>query len=131
MKIIDVSCAIIFRDGKILAAQRNVKGKLPLKWEFPGGKVESGETLEESLIREIREELGMEIRILKALSPVLHHYPNLSVKLWPFVCSSEKGEPILKEHHAILWLEKEELEGLDWAEADVGVFSEFSKVWTD
>lgn len=125
MKHIHVTCAIIERDGLVLAAQRNENMSLPLKWEFPGGKIDSGETPEECLRRELIEEMGIRVDIEKALSNSTHHYANFTVTLYPFVCSIESGEVVLHEHKAIAWLPPESLHLLDWAEADVPVVESY------
>jgi 8-oxo-dGTP diphosphatase len=120
--MIDVVCAVISReDGKILAAQRSERMPLPLKWEFPGGKIDPGERAEDALRREINEELSADIRILARLEPVVHHYPGLSICLQPFHCEITGGDIVLKEHTLFCWLPVAELSALDWAEADVPV----------
>lgn len=125
--MIDVSCAIILNQNKVLVAQRNRNGKLPFKWEFPGGKVEKYETIKESLIREIKEELNIEIEIIEKLSPVEHHYPDFSIRLHPFLCNFKSGNLIVKEHEEIQWAEKSDLLNFDWAEADIPIVNEFLK----
>lgn len=125
--MIDVSCAIILNQNKVLVAQRNRNGKLPLKWEFPGGKVEKYETIRESLIREIKEELNIEIEIIEKLSPVEHYYSNFSIRLHPFLCNFKSGNLIVKEHEEIQWAEKSDLLNFDWAEADIPIVNEFLK----
>ena len=102
--------------------------KHPLKWEFPGGKVEDGEDLETCLQREIKEELGVELQVIEKLPSNLHSYtPAKSIKLIPFRCRMKACEIVLKEHEQILWLEKEHLKNLDWAEADVPVVEYYLK----
>ena len=126
--MIDVSCAIILhQSGKILVTQRSASMPLPLKWEFPGGKVEQGETPEASLIREIKEELDLTIEITGSLTPNTHSYGQKTIRLIPFICTITGGAISLKEHVAYFWLNKNELLGLDWAEADVPVVREFLK----
>lgn len=121
MKHIHVTCAIIERDGYVLAAQRSAQMSLPLKWEFPGGKIDQGESPEECLRREIAEEMNIEVEIGSGLPPSTHNYPAFSITLYPFVCSIENGEITLAEHSAIAWLVPEQLDTLDWAEADIPV----------
>jgi len=117
-----VTCAIIEKDGLVLCAQRSEKMQLPLKWEFPGGKVEDDESLESCLKREIREELGIEIDLLQQLPTFKHTYSkNFSIELFPFRCNLLTQEIHLAEHKQIKWLSLEELKDLDWAEADVPI----------
>lgn len=100
---------------------------LPLKWEFPGGKIDEGEMPEECLKRELREELGIEVAVGKPLLPVTHHYPTFSVTLYPFICTIVSGEITLLEHAACVWLPPEMLHTLDWAEADMPVIKIYRK----
>ncbi len=122
---IDVSCAIIEKDGRVLAAQRGEAMNMPLKWEFPGGKIQVQESPATCLQREIREELGVEIRILTALQPSDWSYPDFTITLHPFVCRLNGGVLRLTEHRAVCWLSPEELPTLDWAEADVPVLQDY------
>lgn len=116
---IQVACAIIHKDGLILATQRPATASLPLKWEFPGGKLEPGETVEACLLRELREELDISVRICRQLEPLIHAYPDLTVTLYPFHCDQPTGELTLHEHQAACWLPPDRLHTLDWAEADL------------
>lgn len=127
-KPIRVTCAIIVRDAKVLAAQRSERMSHPLKWEFPGGKLHEGESPEECLIREIREELGIEVRPIASLPSSIHHYDHISVELLPFVCKILQGAIVLHEHRSVRWLKPVELVALDWAEADVPVVHAFLRV---
>lgn len=120
--MIEVSCALILNDdGKLLVTQRNVHMKLPFKWEFPGGKIEVDETAEACLVREIFEELSVQLKIITALPVTEHRYPDFSVRLFPFIGKITNGSMVLKEHAAYKWLNKDELLHLDWAEADIPV----------
>ena len=120
--VIKVTCAIIVNaDGLVFAAQRSPTMSLPLKWEFPGGKIEPGETAEACLIREIKEELNVDIEIVASLPANTHQYPGVTIQLIPFVCRLILGEIMLKEHLDFKWLSKNELLALDWAEADVPI----------
>lgn len=119
MKRMDVSCAIIERDGLVLAARRSESMSMPLKWEFPGGKLRPHENAADCLIREIEEELGVDIRILYALPPSDWQYPTFAITLHPFVCAMDAGEIRLAEHKAITWVKPGDLPALDWADADV------------
>ena len=113
-----VTCAIIEQDGKVLCTQRSAAMSMPLKWEFPGGKIKSGESAEECLQREVIEELRISLNIGPALPPHTHHYETFSVTLYPFVCTITSGEITLHEHSAMVWLPVDELHSLDWADAD-------------
>jgi 8-oxo-dGTP diphosphatase len=128
MKIIQVTCAIITFGNKTLVVQRSEKMKHPMKWEFPGGKIEKGETEENCLIREIKEELHIEIEILKRLTPSIHEYPNLTIELIPFIANHLSGEITLTEHQEYKLLLKNELNELDWAEADIPILNEYLKL---
>ncbi|XHR94458.1 (deoxy)nucleoside triphosphate pyrophosphohydrolase [Mucilaginibacter sp. UC70_90] len=120
--MIKVTCAIIVNaGGLVFAAQRSATMSLPLKWEFPGGKIEPGETAEACLIREIKEELHVDVEIVSSLPANTHQYPNVTIQLIPFVCRITSGQIVLKEHFDFKWLHKDELLALDWAEADVAV----------
>lgn len=121
---IAVPCAIIIYNEKILAVQRGPQMSLPLKWEFPGGKKEENETEEACIKREIREELNIEILLLKKLTSSVFHYPNISVELIPFVAQYLSGELTLKEHQSYQLLTLSELNNLDWAEADLPIVKE-------
>jgi len=113
-----VTCAIIEQDGRVLAAQRNRDMAMPLKWEFPGGKIKPGETPEHCLCREIAEELAVKVVVHHALAEKTHAYPDFTITLYPFVCSIISGTIILREHAAVTWLPREDLVSLDWAAAD-------------
>ncbi|MBU2938366.1 (deoxy)nucleoside triphosphate pyrophosphohydrolase [Lacinutrix sp. C3R15] len=125
MKTIPVTCAIIEFGNKILAVQRSKTMKLPLKWEFAGGKIEAGETEIDCIKREIFEELNIHIEVKKRLTPVIHQYPDFKIELIPFTAKYLSGKLILKEHCSYLLAKKEELINLDWAEADVPILNEF------
>lgn len=130
-KNVAVVCAIIERGNLILAAQRSESMPMSLKWEFPGGKIEPGETAKESLRREIKEELGVAIEVNEALPSSRHDYPALTVTLYPFICSIAAGEIQLHEHAAIVWLPPEQLPELDWAEADLPVLAAYCQQRND
>jgi len=121
MKNIQVACAIIEHNGRVLAAQRSEFMSLPLKWKFPGGKIDDGENPEECLIRELTEELNINVAVEFLLPPVNHDYTSFSVMLHPFICTIVSGKIILHEHKAIVWLSPQELPSLDWAAADIPV----------
>lgn len=117
--IITVPCAIIEQGDKIFAAQRNAKMSLPYKWEFPGGKVDEGETETEALEREIMEELCVEIEIGKRLKPIYKEDPHRIIYLVPYICKIVSTPIILTEHLQYKWVLLKDIYSLDWAEADI------------
>ncbi len=119
MKRIAVVGAVLVRDGRILAAQRGEGMSLAGRWEFPGGKIEPGETPQETLRREIVEELGCRIEIGELVARTEHAYDFGLVDLSTYWCRLIDGEPALTEHAAIVWADAEELAALEWAPADV------------
>lgn len=126
--IIRVVCAIIIYNEKILAVQRGHQMSLPLKWEFPVGKMEENETEEDCIKREIKEELNIEILLLKKLTNSFYKYPNLSIELIPFVAQYISGEIVLTEHQSYQLLNLNELGNLDWAEADLPIVKELQTI---
>lgn len=108
-----------------MAVQRSEKMKLPLKWEFAGGKIEAGESEVNCIKREILEEINIHIEINERLTPVIHEYPNLKIELIPFIANYISGELKLREHANFVLANKEELLNLDWAEADLPILKEF------
>lgn len=121
MRSLQVSCAIIEKDGLVLVAQRSETMSLPLKWELPGGKLDPHENAADCLVREIKEELGVGINILSSLPPSDWQYSSFSITLYPFVCSLGPGKISLAEHKTISWVKPVDLLHLDWAEADIPV----------
>jgi 8-oxo-dGTP diphosphatase len=100
--------------------------RLPFKWEFPGGKIEKGESAEACLIREIKEELNLEIQVLLRFTSHFHTYePDSTIELIPFLCSYKEVAWILKEHSQVKWVKIDHLEALDWAAADIQVVKDF------
>ena len=122
MKTIEVVAAIIHHEGKYLATQRGY-GDYKGQWEFPGGKIEPGEAREEALIREIREELRMEIVPERWLCTTEHDYPTFHLTMHCYLCRIVEGTPQLTEHLAAQWLSPEELHSVEWLPADVEVTS--------
>lgn len=120
MKTIEVVAAIIHHEGRILATQRGY-GDFKDGWEFPGGKMEPGETPEAALVREIREELDVEIVPEKLVTTVECDYPKFHLTMHCFLSSVKSGTISLLEHEASKWLTKEELDSVDWLPADVEV----------
>jgi len=117
----EVTCAIIIREGKVLVTQRSESMPHALKWEFPGGKIKEGESVEEAITREILEELGILVEVERLLPSVSHSYGALPIRLIPLVCKLTEGHVILSEHKAYRWVPVEQLDEVDWLEADKGV----------
>lgn len=126
-KNIYVVGAVIVEDEKILCAQRGLTKALPLKWEFPGGKIEDGESPQEALQREINEEMHCKIHIGEEIDYTAYEYDFGIVHLTTFYCKLIEGIPILTEHVSIKWLYPNELASLDWAPADIPTIEKLSK----
>jgi 8-oxo-dGTP diphosphatase len=129
MDHIKVTCAIIERGDDVLVVQRGAHMKLPLKWEFPGGKIEDGETEAECITREIREELSIDIELMGRLTPVTHEYPFITVRLIPFRARYIGGTVKLLEHQQLLFLPPAKLLALDWVAADLPIVEEYVTLW--
>lgn len=123
--MISVTCAIIEKEGKVLATRRAKGSHLAGLWEFPGGKIEPGETAEDCIIREIKEELNVQIETSQNLDPVEHHYEEKSIRLIPFICNIVSGQIMLKDHSEFRWLSRNDLQSLDWAEADFKIVKNY------
>ena len=132
MGVISVTCALIILDDKVLCAKRSEFMSLPGLWEFPGGKIEEGESPELCLQSEIKEELGIRVKVFFSLKSNQHSYsPTQMVRLMPFVCSWESGEVVLLEHEEVKWLTKHELKSLDWAAADIPIVEDLVANWNN
>ncbi|MDE0583396.1 (deoxy)nucleoside triphosphate pyrophosphohydrolase [Planococcus sp. A6] len=118
-KDIHVVGAVIIDNGRILCAKRGMEKSLPGLWEFPGGKIEQGETPQESLKREIQEEMHCEVEIGEQVEHTSYEYDFGIVHLQTYYCKLTKGTPVLTEHTEIKWLAAHELPSLDWAPADI------------
>lgn len=118
-KLIKVVGAVIVKNEKILCAQRGLSGTLPGLWEFPGGKIEEGETPRQALIREIDEELRCEVVVGKEVTTTTYEYDFGIVQLTTFWCELIAGTPSITEHAQVRWLAPAELHSLEWAPADI------------
>lgn len=118
-KQINVVGAVIVNDGEVLCAQRGPAGALAGMWEFPGGKIEAGETSREALEREIHEELRCLIEVGEEVTTTRHEYDFGVVTLTTYYCKLVSGDPQLTEHAAVRWLAPSDLGLLDWAPADI------------
>ena len=126
MKMIRVVAAVIRKDDRIFATQRGY-GEFKDGWEFPGGKIEPGETPQQALVREIREELETEIRVGDLIDTIEYDYPTFHLSMDCFWCEIVEGSLELKEHEAAKWLDRESLYTVDWLPADVGLIEKIRK----
>ena len=127
MKTVRVAAAVIIRDGQVFATQRGY-GEYKDYWEFPGGKIEPGETPEEALKREIREELETEIAAEEPLAHVEYDYPGFHLSMDCLVCRVIRGRLVLTEHEAAAWLSPERLDSVNWLPADRAVLDRLRKI---
>lgn len=130
MKTIEVVAAIITDGNKILATQRGY-GDFKDGWEFPGGKLEAGESREDAIIREIKEELDTDIVVNKYLTTVVYDYQNFHLTMHCFICEIINGKLTLLEHKAAKWLSREELDTVAWLPADIEVVEKLKKFMID
>lgn len=127
MKTLHVAAAVIRHEDRILATQRS-DGDKKGKWEFPGGKCEPGEAPDDTVVREIREELDARIRVSRKLCTLEYDYPEFRLSLACFLCMLEEGTRItLREHQSARWLSREELDSVDWLDADRELIDQFAK----
>ncbi|HMR88563.1 MAG TPA: (deoxy)nucleoside triphosphate pyrophosphohydrolase [Saprospiraceae bacterium] len=122
--VIEVACGVILDGDKVFCVRRSEAMSLPLKWEFPGGKIEDGETAEDCLKRELLEELEVRVLILEKLSNSYFDYGNFQINLIPYICKFLGDKIILREHKEYLWLPVNELISLDWAPSDIPIVHE-------
>lgn len=118
MKTINVVAAVIMKDGKVFATQRGY-GEFKDGWEFPGGKVEAGESPEEALCREIREELEVEVNVGDLIDTIEYDYPAFHLSMKCYACTIAGGSPHLLEHEAARWLSADQLDSVVWLPADI------------
>jgi 8-oxo-dGTP diphosphatase len=123
MKRIEVVAGIIFFEDKILCVQRpkNKLNYISEKYEFPGGKIEKGETNIEALNRELLEELNLNVDIKAFFTTVIHEYPDFELTMHSYLCEVDTKEVVLNEHISLEWLDVKELKKLDWAGADIPI----------
>lgn len=114
----EVVCAVIIKDNLVFCTKRDGKGECANKWEFPGGKIEPGETKEEALLREIKEELNSDIKINKFLTTINHEYNTFNLTMHVYICELINDNPVLMVHTECIWCEKKKLKTIDFAEAD-------------
>ena len=126
MKTVRVVAAIIIENGKVFATQRGY-GEFKDGWEFPGGKIEQGETPEEAIVREIKEELDTVVEVGELLDTVEYDYPNFHLSMDCFICKIKSGDLVLKEHEAAKWLTKVILRSVEWLPADEGLIGKIEK----
>ena len=127
MKTINVVAAVIFKDGKVFATQRGY-GEFKDGWEFPGGKVEPGESPEDALRREIREELEVEVNVGDLIDTIEYDYPAFHLSMKCFACTIAGGSPHLLEHEAAKWLTSTQLGSVNWLPADVTLIPKIEKM---
>lgn len=120
MKSIEVSAAVILKQGKILATQRGY-GNYAGSWEFPGGKLEPGETAEAATVREIKEELEVDIHVDSHLITIQYDYPEFHLTMHCFLCTMADEDLVLTEHLAAKWLGAADIDSVDWLAADIQV----------
>lgn len=126
LKTVQVVAALIINQDKVFATQRGY-GEFKDGWEFPGGKIEPGETPEQAIKREIQEELATEIRVEQPLTTVEYDYSTFHLSMQCFICKVERGKLTLLEHEAARWLSYDELDSVDWLPADRIVVGELRK----
>ncbi|AKD04676.1 (deoxy)nucleoside triphosphate pyrophosphohydrolase [Pontibacter korlensis] len=126
--MIKVVCAIVEQYDRVLLTQRSEQMREGLLWEFPGGKVEPHETEKNSLVREIKEELAIEVQPYKRLQPIIHPYPNYTIELIPYLCKFNGGVVQLLEHKTYHWVLPEDLPNYSWCPADVPIVEEYLQV---
>jgi 8-oxo-dGTP diphosphatase len=127
MKTIEVVAAIIKHEDRILTTQRGY-GEFRGFWEFPGGKIEAGETPHEALIREIKEELNIDILVGDLVGTIEYDYPEFHLTMHCFICTFLSGELQLNEHEDLKWLTKETLNSVTWLPADITLINKIKKI---
>jgi mutator protein MutT len=136
VNVIEVAAGLLFHKGKLLVTQRNAAAHLGGLWEFPGGKREPGETFENCLVRELREELGIEVRVGSQIEDLTHSYPEKTVRLRFFLCTLEPGSPLPQplDCAACAWVAQSDLENYDFPAADARLLQMLAgagEIWRD
>lgn len=116
--MLEVTAAVIRRDDRFLICQRPEGKNCALLWEFPGGKIEPGETGEACIVRECTEELDLSLQVIRELTDVVMEYPEKTVHLHFFLCENTGGEPVMKEHHSCAWIRPDEVDSYPFCPAD-------------
>lgn len=124
-----VVAGAIVKDGKVFAAQRGNKGKTAYKWEFPGGKIEPGETPEHALARELQEELSLNIEVHELITAIVDEYEDVILHIDTYRCTLISGAPTLSEHIAMQWSNKEELDKLEFSPADAPTLKKIKELY--
>ena len=127
MKEVKVVAAVIFQDGKVFATQRGY-GPFKDRWEFPGGKIEAGESPEEALRREISEELETEIEVGELIDTIEYDYPDFHLSMKCYACRIISGDLHLVEHEAARWLNADQLDSVDWLPADITLIPKIARL---
>jgi 8-oxo-dGTP diphosphatase len=126
-KLVDVAAGIIYKQDKILLCRRKEGKQQAGFWEFPGGKIEISESKENALLREIKEELGIEIRVTGFIAQSIYHYPRVSICLWAYACKYISGEINLTDHDKIEWVTPISLSNYTLSPADVAIAERISR----
>ena len=126
MKVVNVVCAIIVHEGKILGTQRGY-GDFAGGWEFPGGKIEPGELPEDAVRRELKEELDLEVKVEQLFDTVEYDYPTFHLSMQCFLCTMGDREFVLKEHKDARWLDRDTVDEVKWLPADEGLIKKLKE----
>ena len=127
-KPVEVVCAIICREGEVLITQRTQKQVRALRWEFPGGKINPGETYSKAITREIEEELGKKVTPVRALTPVYYNYPDIRIKLIPIICNITGSQLNSELPVTIKWINLESISEIDLCEADLLILPDLKQL---